>query len=394
MKECISKLNLIANKAERLVIGLMSGTSLDGLDIALCKLKSSGLQTEAEILHFETVPYSSSLKNEIKQICFKRNVDLEKLCLLNAEIGRLHGNLIIQFLEKRNLNPRSIDLVASHGQTVFHSPKKSRKADEYGNGTLQIGDGDQIASITGLITVSDFRQKNIASGKEGAPLAIYGDFLLFKSETENRILLNIGGIANFTLIKTNAGFNDVLSTDAGPGNTLMDQYVYKNFEGQHFDKNAAIASNGKVDETLLKALLSHSFFKNELPKTTGPELFNLNYLQHALQTSGNAELAPQDILATLNRFTACGIALAIEQTKQKDHAVVYLSGGGTHNPLLKKNLEELLPALAFKNLDELGIHPDAKEALLFALLANETIAGKSVVFGEGTLSMGKISLPK
>ena len=372
----------------------MSGTSLDGLDIALCRIKGTGLATEAEILHFETITYHQSFKNEIKQICFKKQVDLEKLCLLNAEIARLHGNLIKQFLEARNIKSENIDLIASHGQTVFHSPKKLRKPDEYGNATLQIGDADQIAVITGIITLSDFRQKNIAEGNEGAPLAIYGDYLLFKSDTENRILLNIGGIANFTFLKSSEPFQNIISTDAGPGNTLMDQYVSDNFENQGYDKNADIALKGKVDETLLNALLDHPFFENEIPKTTGPELFNLLYLKNAVQKTKRQDLSHPDILATLNRFTACGIAISIKKANCPADSVVYLSGGGANNPLLIKNLTALLPTLTFKNLTELGINPDAKEALLFAILANETVAGNEHIFGKDSLSMGKISLPQ
>jgi len=371
----------------------MSGTSLDGLDIALCKLKNNGLTTQAEVIAFETIPYSASFKSETKEICFKKQVDLEKLCLLNSEIGKLHGCLINQFLKARDIKSESIDLIASHGQTVFHSPKRLRKTDDYGNATLQIGDADQIASITGIITISDFRQKNISEGKEGAPLAIYGDFLLFKSKIENRVLLNIGGIANFTVLNTGAGFQDVLSTDTGPGNTLMDQYISANFEHQYFDKNAAIALKGKTDEHLLGTLLSHPFFENEVPKTTGPELFNLGYLHEAILKSGCENLSHEDILATLNRFTASGIAIAIKKANCNTNSVVYLSGGGAHNPLLIHNLMQLLPKLNFKNLEELGIDPDAKEALLFAVLANETIAGNQDVFGKNSLSMGKISLP-
>ena len=371
----------------------MSGTSLDGLDIALCRLKNSGLATRAEIIDFETIPYSLSFKNEIKQICFKQQIDLEKLCLLNQEIGKLHGNLIQQFLKSRNIAPETIDLIASHGQTVFHSPKRLRKADDYGNATLQIGDADQIATITGIITLADFRQKNIANGHEGAPLAIYGDYLLFNSDKENRVLLNIGGIANFTLLLKDESFEHVLSTDTGAGNTLMDQYITQNFKGQQYDKNAEIALNGKVDEHLLNALLNHPFFSASLPKTTGPELFNLTYLKRALQNSGSTGLSHQDILATLNKFTACGIAVAIKKANCPNKSVVYLSGGGAHNPLLITNLKNLLPNLTFKNLSALGINPDAKEALLFAILANETIAGNPAVFGKKSLSMGKISLP-
>lgn len=371
----------------------MSGTSLDGLDIALCRLKNSGLATQAEIIDFETIPYDISFKNEIKQICFKQQIDLEKLCLLNEEIGKLHGNLIKQFLIGRNIDAVTIDLIASHGQTVFHSPKRLRKTDDYGNATLQIGDADQIATITGIITLADFRQKNIANGNEGAPLAIYGDYLLFNSDKKSRVLLNIGGIANFTLLNKGESFENVLSTDTGAGNTLMDQYVAQNFEDQQYDKNAEIALKGKVDSSLLDALLNHSFFDASLPKTTGPELFNLTYLNQALQNSGNSNLPHQDILATLNRFTAEGIAIAIKKANCPTESIVYLSGGGAHNPLLTANLKNLLPNLTFKNLSALGINPDAKEALLFAILANETIAGNQAVFGKKSLSMGKISLP-
>ncbi len=393
MKTCIEKLSTISTKKERLIIGLMSGTSLDGLDIALCKIKNNGLATEAEIIDFETISYDTSFKKSIKEICFKQQIDLEKLCLLNEEIGKLHGNLINQFLKSKKIGAETIDLIASHGQTVFHSPKRLRKADDYGNGTLQIGDADQIVTITGIITISDFRQKSIASGREGAPLAIYGDYLLFKSTYESRILLNIGGIANFTMLGKDENFDDVLSTDTGAGNTLMDQYVAQHFENLTYDKNAEIAQKGKVDENLLSALLDHPFFNASLPKTTGPELFNLAYLDKALQISGGKKLTHQDILATLNRFTACGIANAIKSANCPEESVVYLSGGGAHNPLLTTNLKDLLPSLTFKNLTALGINPDAKEALLFAVLANETIAGNQDTFGEKSLSMGKISLP-
>ncbi|WP_017260305.1 anhydro-N-acetylmuramic acid kinase [Pedobacter arcticus] len=393
MKTCITKLNTISLKKERLIIGLMSGTSLDGLDIALCRLKNSGSATQAEIIDFETIPYSLSFKNEIKKICFKQQIDLEKLCLLNDEIGKLHGNLIKQFLISRNIDATTIDLIASHGQTVFHSPKRLRKADDYGNATLQIGDADQIATITGIITLADFRQKNIANGYEGAPLAIYGDYLLFNSNEENRVLLNIGGIANFTLLLKDQSFENVLSTDTGAGNTLMDQYVAQNFENLPYDKNAEIAFKGKADENLLNSLLNHPFFGASLPKTTGPELFNLAYLNQASQNSGSLGLSHHDILATLNRFTACGIASAVKKANCPNESVVYLSGGGAHNPLLTVNLKNLLPNLTFKNLSVLGINPDAKEALLFAILANETIAGNQSVFGKKSLSMGKISLP-
>lgn len=393
MKNWLSELNAISQKKERLIIGLMSGTSLDGLDIALCKIEGTGLAAKAQVLAFETIPYTNTFRDAVKKICFVKSVDLELVCLLNAEIGRLHATYINQFLATNNINPNSIDLIASHGQTIFHSPKRLREQDAFANATLQIGDADHIACITGIITLSDFRQKNIAQGKEGAPLALYGDYLLFSNIAENRILLNIGGIANFTLLKSQTKFEEILSSDTGPGNTLMDQYVSKNFNGKRYDEGANIALAGEVNVSLLNALLDHPFFQYQLPKTTGPELFNLNYLEKAIEKAGLINLKHEDMMATLNKFTACGITNAIKQSGLNEDTVVYTSGGGVHNPLLMANLKELLPNLLFKNMADLGVNADAKEALLFAVLANETIAGNYNLFGGQSLSMGKISLP-
>ncbi len=394
MKASIEKLNAISQKAERLIIGLMSGTSLDGLDIALCKISGAGTTTKAEVLAFETIPYKASFKKELKQICFKQQVDLEQLCLLNTELGKLHGNLVSSFLRKINIHPDSVDLIASHGQTVFHSPKRLRPADDYGNATLQIGDADQIATITQIITVSDFRQKHVASGQEGAPLAIYGDYLLFRSDTENRILLNIGGISNFTKIEKEASFQDVMSTDAGPGNTLMDQYIAQHFPDKQYDDNANVARKGTVNQNLVDHLIDHSFFQAQLPKSTGPELFNLDYLEKAMHSANIQKLSHEDVMASLNYFTALGIANAVTMANLSGDWTMYISGGGFHNPLLRENIQTLLRELSLRNIADLGISADAKEAMLFALLANETVAGgEEYIFGKKAQSMGKISFP-
>lgn len=390
----IEKLNKIAAKKERLIIGLMSGTSLDGLDIALCRIEGFGKSTKVQLLTFETISYPVDFKNHLKKICFLKDVDLEQICVLNKRIAQLHAEYINAFLERNGYQNHEIDLIASHGQTIYHSPSKLRNADNFGNATLQIGDADQIAVNTGIITISDFRQKNIAQGEEGAPLALYGDYLLFRANDEIRVLLNIGGIANFTMLKPNTPFEDILCTDLGPGNTLMDQFVQRNNKPLFFDENAAIASKGKVNDVLLSKLLEHHFFEQEFPKTTGPELFNLTYLDHALSSIEIHHISNEDVLATLNRFTAEGIVKGIKKFISTDEtAVVYLSGGGAHNPLLLINLKEMLPHITFKNTRDLGINPDAKEAILFALLANETVAGDPKFFSRKTLNMGKISLP-
>lgn len=376
----------------------MSGTSLDGLDIALCRFRGMGLETQIELLEFETVAYENAFKEEIKTIFSKDTVSLEKVCLLNPWVGLVHAQMILDCLKKWNRVPSEIDLIASHGQTIYHAPKSLHQKEKFGNATLQIGDGDHIAHATGVITLSDFRQKHIAAGGEGAPLASYGDFLIFSKRSENRIMLNIGGIANFTYLPGTLNADEVFSTDVGPGNTMMDAYMQKNFQ-KYFDENAAVARNGKISDSLLNALKNHSFFHQSFPKTTGPELFNLSYLQNAQQQSGKQALSHEDIMATLNRFSADMIVVALQEClKDRTDFKIYSSGGGMHNPLLMQHLKLQLPAHEFLVTASLGIHPDAKEAVLFATLANECICGGQVNYGSGrngipSVAMGKISLP-
>ncbi len=398
MNPQLQKLYNIANKPSRLIIGLMSGTSFDGLDVALCRFKNWGLATEVEVLHFETVAFEANFKEEIKSVFIKQQVSLQKVTLLNATIGLTFGNLIIKTLKKWGVDIASIDIIASHGQTIFHTPISQHKLKNQPNATLQIGDGDHIAVTTHTITLSDFRQKHVATGGEGAPLAVYGDYLLFSQKGENRIMLNIGGIANFTYLPASANASEVFSTDVGPGNTLIDQYIQKKYPHKYYDKDAEIASTGTVNQALLDELLKHPFFGLGFPKTTGPELFNISYLETALQNTNNTALAVADVLATLCQFSGWAIANAIKKCFNASHQpIVYLSGGGMYNPLLVKHIVSQLPFAQFKNTSSLGIHPDAKEAVLFALLANENICGNAIDFGTNngipSIVMGKISFP-
>jgi anhydro-N-acetylmuramic acid kinase len=398
MNPSLQKLYQIAAKPSRVIVGLMSGTSFDGLDIALCRFKNSGLETIVEVLNFETVVFDSKFKEEIKAVFIKEQVSLQKVTLLNATIGLTFGNLIINTLKKWDVDIATIDLIASHGQTIYHAPIAQHYLKGQPNATLQIGDGDHIAQRTNVITLSDFRQKHVAAGGEGAPLSVYGDYLLFSQKGENRIMLNIGGIANFTYLPASTHATEVFSTDVGPGNTLMDQYIQKNFPNKYYDKDAEIAITGIVNQNLLEELLNHPFFSLDFPKTTGPELFNLPYLDKALQKTNNTHLAVADILATLCQFTAQTIANAIKKCFNASHKpIIYLSGGGMYNPLLINNLKTVVPFAQFKNTNSLGINPDAKEAVLFALLANENICGNAIDYGNKngipSICMGKISFP-
>jgi anhydro-N-acetylmuramic acid kinase len=399
MNSNIQKLYDIARKPERKIMGLMSGTSLDGLDIALCSFSGSGLQTKIGLLKFETVAFDEDFKSEIKSVFSKKNIDFEKLCLLNPWIALKHAAIINSCLKKWNVNKEEVDLIASHGQTVYHAPKILHQQQKFGNATLQIGDGDHLAVATGIITLSDFRQKHIAAGGEGAPLAVYGDYLIFGKAGEDRILLNIGGIANFTYLPGSMDSAAIFSTDTGPGNTMMDALTQKHYKGNHFDKDAAIALQGKINNPLLAALKENEFFEKPFPKTTGPELFNLNYLQAAKEKASAQTISVEDTMATLNKFSADTMVSALQKTTDKNRSYkIFTSGGGMHNPLLIQHLKEALPGFSFYTTSELNIDPDAKEAVLFAVLANECICGDGSYLQKGVngmpnVSMGKISFP-
>jgi anhydro-N-acetylmuramic acid kinase len=393
----IQHLYEIANKPSRKVIGLMSGTSLDGLDIALCTITSAGNTTKVSLDEFITVPYAPDLKEKLLTVFSKKTVSLEQLCVLNPWLALQHASMVNDALKQWGVDAVQVDLIASHGQTIYHAPKSLHPNDAYGPATLQIGDGDHIAVATGIITVSDFRQKHIAAGGEGAPLSLYGDYLLCAHETENRILLNIGGIANFTLLNAGGSLSQVFSSDTGPGNTLMDAYTRKYFEGLAYDKDGIIAKSGKINEPLLQSLKSDSFFNIAFPKTIGPELFNLEYIIQAQMALG-AMLSHEDVLATLNMFTAQTVSEAINKVIG-DQLIytMYVSGGGMHNHLLMEHLKQLLPSITIKSSMEIGISPDAKEAILFALLGNEAVAGTPLLAGGNATkvatTMGKISFP-
>ena len=403
MNPQIQQLYDIACKPERRIIGLMSGTSLDGLDVALCRLSGSGPDTNIVLERFTTVPYDDDLKTEIRKVFAKKEIEFEQLCLLNPYIGRLHGQMVRDSLTSWGIQPTDIDVVASHGQTVYHAPKRQHGQAKFPNATLQIGDGDHVAAVSGIITLSDFRQKHIALGGEGAPLAVYGDYFMFSKAGENRILLNMGGIANFTYLPADQDASAVFTTDTGPGNTLLDAYA-RRLLNKPYDENGALAASGHVNADLLRALKNNPFFGIAFPKTTGPEVFNTRYVEEAQATTQTGTIEPADLMATLVQFSADTIADAIGRVlpnspvENESAFVVYMSGGGMHNPALTGAIRALLPGLLFRRTNELGIDGDAKEAVLFAVLANECLMGGTTSFGNRqgvpTVSMGKISFPK
>jgi anhydro-N-acetylmuramic acid kinase len=402
MNPSIKKLAAIAGYGSRTIIGLMSGTSLDGLDIALCNITGSGEQTKVNLTHFVTKSYSEYHKSHLKKITSIDKVSLAELCWQHTWLATYHAELILEALKEWDINPEEVDCIASHGQTIYHLPARDQQGFPRSlNSTLQIADGDQIAAKTGVMTISDFRQKHTAHGGEGAPMAALVDRLLFGDELEPRILLNIGGIANFTYLPAGSGQDQgSFTTDTGPGNTLIDNLAYIYFQ-KPFDDDGMIAASGDINQKLLGVLLDDVWFQAEESKSTGPEYFNFNWIMERTEQAGInlKKIRPDDQLATVTELSAITIAENIkERVPGFEKCTIYISGGGAHNKHLLYRLKEHLKGTEFHDFAGLGFDPDAKEALIFAVLANEMIAGDGFDFEESggevrKINFGKISFP-
>lgn len=396
MNPSIKQLAEVASKQTKTIIGVMSGTSLDGLDIAFCEISGSGTDTEVALKKFAAKLYPAGIKKRLKGISSVPEANMEEVCLLHSWLADYHGQLILQTLEEWGLVPSDIDCIASHGQTIYHAPKIQHGHQDMPNATLQIGDGDHLAHKTGIITISDFRQKHTAAGGEGAPMVSLVDRLLYGHHMEDRILLNIGGIANFTYLPVKSSGRVPITTDTGPGNTLIDAAVQEHFD-KEFDTDGAIARQGSVNQPALKALKEDPYFQKPQPKTTGPEVFNLSWVRQRLENADITPLPPEDLVATLTRLSAETIADSVKEAVEPNlNLTLYVSGGGIHNRLLIEWIQECLPKIGIKSFNEIGFNPDAKEAVLFAVLANEMLSGEGFAMdseSDQKINFGKISFP-
>jgi anhydro-N-acetylmuramic acid kinase len=402
MNPSIKKLARIAEKESRTVIGLMSGTSLDGLDIALCEIEGSGPETEVSLLKFITRPYLKKDREKLRKVTSVDEVSLKDLCYVHTWLGQLHADMIVEALFEWGIKPEKVDCIGSHGQTIYHLPNRDLNGQETPmNSTLQVGDGDHIAVNTGILTVSDFRQKHTAFGGEGAPMAPLVDEWLFTDKKEHRILLNIGGIANYTFMPAaEAKELKKFSTDTGPGNTLIDAVMKSRFD-KPFDKGGKFAASGNVIKPLLNKMLEDDWFKSEEEKSTGPEYFNLNWIKEKEELAGfsGSDISDKDMVATITELTARTIAESIRRhTPERFPLIIYPSGGGAHNRYLMKRIESYFDQADMRAFAELGFSPDAKEAVIFAVLANEILAGYgfnvSTKYGsDQNVHFGKISFP-
>lgn len=389
------KLAYISTKVNRRIIGLMSGTSLDGLDIACVNFIGYGFDTKISDIRFVTIPYSEEEKDKIRKIFTKSKVDLQYLTVLNEWIGRLHGQMINRAIADWGMLNSDVDLIASHGQTIFHAPQHLHQYAEFDfNATLQIGDGDHVAVTTGIITLADFRQKHVAYGGEGAPLALYGDSLILASKSVQRVLLNLGGISNYTFLPISGDHKKAYASDIGPGNTLIDMLVQKHLNIS-YDPDGRYAASGSCNDKLLEAMLGDAFLAQPYPKSTGQEYFNEAWVDVKKLEAKCEDISLIDLLCTVTHLTAHTIANCVKAISAVEGKLeLYLSGGGSQNKFLVSLFEQLIPNTRLGFTDELGINYDAKEAILFAILANECIANPNPNYPAlseyGAITMGKV----
>jgi anhydro-N-acetylmuramic acid kinase len=386
-------LDRILSKKERLVVGLMSGTSMDGIDAALIKIMGSGLDTKFELIKFICIPYESEIIEDIERL--DSSISIEKIPELNFLVGRACADAAMAVIEEAGLQPSDIDLVGSHGQTIYHNPPSSR------NGvpsTLQIGELDVIAEHTGITTIGDFRTRDIAAGGEGAPLIPYADYIFFHGSGKTLISQNIGGISNVTVVTER--MSDVEAFDTGPGNLLMNWVVSLATEGKkRYDIDGEIAEKGTVDKKLLGRLLADPYFRLKPPKSTGGERFGKRMAMELYSLSRDGEITLFDLMATLLELTVESIAISYEDFIFPKWSVseVICSGGGSRNPILMKRLIERVKNVKISISDAYGIPVDAKEAIAFAVLANELISGNctnlpTVTGARSYVPLGKIVL--
>ncbi len=377
-------LNKLINKKNLTVIGLNSGTSADGLDLAAVRFNRASKTSGIKFIGGKTVRYPDDLSTLINEAINDKLKSIDKLIELDRRLGFFYGTHASKFCESLKKNGHYPDLIASHGQTVRHLPGKViiRRSGE--SATLQLGHPETIADNTGLITVADFRQADIASGGEGAPITSWAMWRLFNSKSENRMMLNIGGIANFFLLPKNKPAEKMMAADCGPGNSLID-ILSLWFFGKRFDRGGKIASGGKISFRLLSVLLADNFLKGKYGPSTGRERFGEKFAKKIVQLGTELGMKKKDILATATELTAVGIANAINKIPKYDEIKnIYLLGGGTANRFLISRLEANLPAIKFSPVNRLGFDSNYLEAACYAVMGARTIAGLTSSLGHIT----------
>jgi len=361
-------------KKKMRVAGLMSGTSADGVDVAIVDIDKN----KVRVLAFDTFAYSAELRRVILGLCSSQSGSVADVCHFNFVIGEVFAESVIKLCKKSGIGLNTIDLIGSHGQTIYHNPKGTRFGKKIICSTLQIGEPSIIAQRTGITTVADFRPRDMAAGGQGAPLVPFADYFLFRDKRRNRAVQNIGGIANVTYLPAGCRAKDIIAFDTGPGNMIIDGIVSIISKGkQKFDRGGKIAARGTVDTDILNNMLRHPFFSRRPPKSTGREEFGEQYCKLLYQRMKKKAGLAENILATVTAFTAESIIGAYRKFLPRMPDEVILCGGGAHNKTLVKMLQRELGKSKILFSDDYGINCDAKEAISFAILAYATIKGLS-----------------
>lgn len=393
----MKRLQRLQSKRTKVVAGLISGTSADGIDAALVQITGNGTDTRVRQLAFFSVPYPKHFKELVLNNSLPGTGSVDLICELNILIAHFFADAVKRVARKAGRSLSSIDLIGSHGQTVHHLPKTKRAFGKTIRSGLQLGDPSTIAQLTGIPTVGDFRTADMALGGEGAPLVPYFDYLMFRSKTKNRILLNLGGIANFTALPKNAVSRDVVAFDTGPANMVIDALM-KRWYRRDFDRGGTVALSGDIIPGLLTTMMTHPYFRQRPPKSTGREMFGRMFLPRLLKLSRG--LQTRDIIATVTEFTAFSVFdqynRFIAPWMKADEVLV--SGGGVHNRALMEALRDYFRSATVGKVEDAGFSSDAKEAVCFAVLANETISENpsnvpSVTGAARPAILGKICLP-
>jgi len=352
------------------VAGLMSGTSLDGIDVAIVEISGRGWAKRIRTLAFRTVPYPEDVRQAILSVS-NAATHTATISRLNFLLGELYAEALRLTARRARIPLDSIQLIGSHGQTIFHEGAPVKYLGRRIASTLQIGEAAVLAERTGIPVVADFRPRDIAAGGRGAPLVPYVDYMLFRHRKLGRVALNIGGIANITAIPPSAGPEDVIAFDTGPGNMVVDALARRYTKGRwSYDRGGRLAARGHVNRELLDRLLKDPYFRQPPPKTAGREQYGAEFVERLLQTG----LSLLDLIATCTAFTAAAVATGIERFVRPRMPVdeLIVSGGGVHNRQMMAQLAAFLPGVSLATSTDYGVDADAKEAIAFAVLAYET----------------------
>lgn len=393
----------IRSKPVRRVVGLMSGTSVDGIDAALVEIGGTDEAPEVRLVAFEDRPWPEEVRRQIFPLFRPETATVDKIGYMNFLMGEIYAQSVSSVVEKAGLTLADIDLIGSHGQTIWHAPEVCGKDGFPVSFTVQIGEGSVIAARTGVPTVSDFRVADMAVGGQGAPLVPFSEYLLYRRPGETILLQNIGGIGNMTVLPGDEGPEAVYAFDTGPGNMIIDAVVSALTGGaKTYDAGGAMAAEGRVDEALLAMLQQDPYYDMPLPKTTGRELFGVQYVGKILDYQRAHGLSDADVLATVTDLTAWSIAdgYARYVLPKRQAAELVVGGGGSYNATLLGFLRARFApyGVQVRTQEDLGWSSDAKEAVAFALMADCCVREKpnvlpSVTGARAAAIMGKISLP-